>query len=104
MLAAQKAASRDVTSRSREVIVPLYSVLLRPSLEYGIQFWGPQHKGMELLEQVQRRATKQRAGAPPLQGQAERARTLIWQRLHVNLIVAFQYLKGAYRKAVKRLL
>ncbi|KAK4826733.1 hypothetical protein QYF61_010986 [Mycteria americana] len=113
-LAASKAScmlgcmKRSMASRSREVILLLFSTLLKPHLEYCIQLWGPQcKKDIDLLEQVQRRAIKIIRGLEHLSYQ-EKLRKLRWfspkkRKLWGHLVVAFQYLKEAYKKDGERL-
>jgi len=49
---------KSATSRVREVLC-LYSTLVRPHLQYCVQFWAPQFmKDEELLDKVQRKVMK----------------------------------------------
>ena len=50
---------RNFTDRSQSTLIPLYRSIVRPHSEYCYSVWNPHfRKDIELIEGVQRRATK----------------------------------------------
>ena len=54
---------RGIEFKNWQVMLQLYRTLVRPHLEYSVQFWSPHYqKDVEVLERVQKRFTRMLPG------------------------------------------
>ena len=89
--------ARNFEHKSKNIVIPLYKALVRPHLEYAVQFWCPfLRKDIDKIERVQRRATKL---IPEIRGKSYEQRlkvlrlhSLETRRLRGKLIEVFKIL------------
>ena len=92
---------RSFQCRSKDVLVQLFKVFVRPHLEYAVQAWSPYlTKDIEILEKVQKRMVRQIQG---IHGTYEEKLSILGltslqaRRERGDCITAFKMLKGLTR-------
>ena len=90
---------RNITCKEKSLIIHVYKAIVRPHLEYCIQAWNPYvRKDIDMLEQIQRIATKLIPGLRDLTNE-ERLKecgltTLEMRIFRVDQIEVFKILNG----------
>ena len=93
---------RDYVYLDGDSLVLLFKSLIRPHLEYGNVVWSPvSQKNIDLIENVQRRATKLVPEISKLKYE-ERLKhlklpSLVYRRARGDMIEVYKYLHGTYK-------
>ena len=91
--------SRTFTCKKKSIILQLYKSLVRPHLDYSIQAWRPHlQKDIDVLERVQRRATRMVEECKGLDYTSRLQRlnltTLETRRIRADLLQVFKIMNG----------
>ena len=101
--------ARSVTNKTAEVILKLYLALVRPHLDYAVQFWSPYYRmDINRLETIQRRMTKMIHGMRNLSYEDRLKRlnlhSLERRRVRGDMIEVFKWIKGFNKGDVSKVL
>ena len=101
--------ARNIKSRSTKVILKLYLALVRPHLDYAVQFWSPYHRmDIGVLESVQRRITKMiegiRNSSYEKRLKLSKLHSLERRRVRRDLIEVFKWVKSFNKGDVGKVL
>jgi len=100
--------NRSIEYKSWSVMVRLYKALVRPNLEYCVQFWSPSYrKDVNKIERVQRRFTRMLPGLEKLSYRERLNRLGLYslerRRMRGDLIEVYKILMGIDRVNASRL-
>ena len=89
---------RSFSCKTKDVMLQIFKVFVRPHLEYAVAAWSPWHKkDIEVLERIQHRATRHMSnvqGSYPERLQQLGLTTLEERRIRGDAIEVYKYLRG----------
>ena len=99
---------KGIENKTANIILPLYKSMVRPHLEYCVQFWSPHlQKDIVEMEKVQKRATKMITGLGNLPYEERLRRlglfSLEKRRLRGDMIETYKIMHGKDRVEKERL-
>ena len=98
---------RSISNKTSDVILKLYLALVRPHLDYAVQFWSPYYRmDIDRLESIQRRMTKMIQGLRHLsyQDRLEHLQLHSLERRRFRRVKLVKWFKGVNKGDINQVL